>query len=159
MTQGTAQAKQGYRIVIHAGAFRIEARGPIQVSRSEAPIFEGAVDTSGKEEFSTDRYAIIGPDGEPVVVRPAVLLSIEWSGTWGGQRSEEVLAVIDGRPAGLRGTAARWFPSARPEPSARAFERFSLPVRELVEFQSTGVPPRGWSWDASSRVLSRSIER
>jgi hypothetical protein len=161
-----AHGERPYRIVIRVGAFRIEADGPIAASRQIEALSKGTygyvtvngVDeaySSGKETFSTERYAIIGPDGAAVVEGPAVLLSVQWAGTWGGSSSEEILAVIDGRPAALRNTEARWFPSARPEPSASEFAPFSLPVRELVEFQSTDVPPRGWDWDASSRVLSR----
>ena len=150
--------------MLQASGFRIEAAGPILRQRTERPLpteqwgsVSGRPYDEGTETSTTSRYALVSPDGVTLREGPATLEKRAWMGTWGGSHSDHVLAVLDGRPAEQDHGTCRWIPESDPAPEAARFTPFILPLSALVEFQSTGVPPRDWTWDADARVLARRL--
>lgn len=158
-----------FTIVLKVDGFRIEAAGPIVHGRQSvdlSPAEWGHVAvgetvvpySQGVESYTTARYAIVERDGREIAACANVeILKREWMGTWGGSSTENVFAVIDGRPAQQVDGDCVWIPVATPPPEGRAFSACRLPVAAIVEFQHTDMPPAGWVWDPEERVLSRSL--
>jgi hypothetical protein len=173
-----SDAASNYLIRILHGPWIVEARGPLHHQHSEStldPAQWGTVGEQpykeGSESWHVDGYTLAHAGGRLVKdLGPTAVEHREWMGSWGGSSGNVVLGIARGMPVigrdlqvwagAVSGGRLEWL-EGTPESThdaAADLAPFLLPLRALAEFEAAGIPPDGWEWNPSDRVLSRRVD-